>query len=240
MKSYFASVDHAVLRQLLARIIGDRRLLALLDSLIAHGAEAPAQGMPIGNLTSQLFANLYLDPLDHYVKETLRVRHYLRYMDDFLLLLDDREAARARLAQVESFLAERLGLRLNPRRVTIAPLAAPHDVLGYVRSPAGAGVRWRVRRRSVRRLWRRLQVLEARFDAGEIAWASVRASLASWFGLACRADAFRLSRAIFSVRDVRHLGKRLLVRTIVPDYARGGATSIPMCGVNTVRRRAGR
>jgi len=64
--------------------------------------------MPIGNLTSQLFANLYLDPLDHFVKETLRVRHYLRYMDDFVLLLDGRDEARMRLAQVEAFLGERL------------------------------------------------------------------------------------------------------------------------------------
>jgi hypothetical protein len=141
---------------LLARRIGDERLLALLASLIAHGAERPGTGMPIGNLTSQMFANLYLDPLDHYVKETLRVRHYLRYMDDFVLLLDGREEARARLVQIEAFLAERLSLRLNPRRVVLAPLAAPRDVLGYVHYADG---RTRIRRRSVRRRWRRLPVL---------------------------------------------------------------------------------
>lgn len=73
--SYFASVDHAVLMALVSRRVGDVRVLDLLRSLVAHGGERPGRGMPIGNLTSQLFANLYLDPLDHFVKERLRVRH---------------------------------------------------------------------------------------------------------------------------------------------------------------------
>lgn len=165
--------------------------------------------MPIGNLTSQLFANLYLDPLDHFVKETLRIRHYLRYMDDFLLLLAGRDEARARLANIEAFLGERLRLRLNPRRVVVAPLAAERDVLGFVHCPDG---RIRVRRRSVRRLWRRLAVLDAGVAMGTIAWSAARASIASWFGLARHAHAFRLGRALFAARDVRNLGKRLLVR----------------------------
>ena len=130
IKSYFASVDHHVLNALLARRVADRRLLELLRSLIEHGAEAPGIGMPIGNLTSQMFANLYLDQLDHFVREDLRVRHYLRYMDDFILLVGSRDEAWARLADVETFVRERLCLRLNPRRVVVAPLASPRDVLG--------------------------------------------------------------------------------------------------------------
>jgi retron-type reverse transcriptase len=74
IRQYFPSVDQAVLRALLRRKIGDERLLRLLDGLIASGDEGSGKGMPIGNLTSQLFANLYLDPLDHFVKETLRWR----------------------------------------------------------------------------------------------------------------------------------------------------------------------
>jgi len=163
-----------------------------------------------------MFANLYLDPLDHFVRERLRVRHYLRYMDDFVLLLESRDEARARLAEVETFLRERLRLRLNPRRLVIAPLACPRDVLGYVHYSSG---RLRVRRRSVRRLWRRLGVLEERVRAERIPWSSVRGSVASWIGLAKHADAFHLSRAIFTARDVRNIGKRLLVRRL------GGAGS---------------
>ncbi len=221
IKGCFASVDHAVLLGLLARRVGDARLLALLASLIEHGAETPGKGMPIGNLTSQIFANLYLDPLDHFVKETLRVRHYLRYMDDFVLLLDARDEARVRLARIEEFLHARLRLSLNPRRVVIAPLSSPRDFLGYVHF---AGGRTRVRRRSVRRLWRRLAVLEEGVEAGRITWASARASVASWLGLAKHADSFRLSRAIFADRDVRNIGKRLLVRGLGPTHRAGSAS----------------
>jgi len=209
IKNYFGSVDHEVLFSILARRIGDARLLRLLDSLIAHGASEPGRGMPIGNLTSQLFANLYLDPLDHFVKETLRVRHYVRYMDDFVLLSANQWEARRQLAAVRGFLGERLRLQLNPRRVVIAPLSCPADFVGYVHHPND---RVRIRRRSVRRLWRRLPALQRQLDAGVITPAAVRASVASWFGLAKHADAFRLGRAIFTQRDVRNIGKRLLAR----------------------------
>jgi len=211
IKSFFASVDHAVLERLLARRIGDERLLALIHSLITHGGERPGKGMPIGNLTSQLFANLYLDPLDHFVKETLRARHYIRYMDDFLLLADDREQARAWLRSVRGLLREQLLLDFNPRRVVIAPLWVPRDFVGYVHHVGG---QTRVRRRSVRRLWRRLPALEERLLAGEITWDTVRSSVASWFGLARHADTFHLSAAIFAERDVRSIGKRLLVQQL--------------------------
>lgn len=208
---YFRSVDHRVLLSLLARRIGDEALLKLLGSLIHHGAESPGVGMPIGSLTSQMFANLYLDPLDHFVKEGLRVRHYIRYMDDFVLVVDDRAEARRRLAEIEGFLAERLRLRLNPRRRTIAPLSAPCDFLGYVHHHDG---RVRVRRRNVQGLRRRLLSLEQDLESGAVGWHQARSSLASWIGLAGHADAFRLSRQIFSERDAGNLGKRLLVASL--------------------------
>jgi RNA-directed DNA polymerase len=214
IKSYFASVDHEVLFGLLARRIGDGRLLGLLGSLIEHGAGEAGRGMPIGNLTSQLFANLYLDPLDHFVKETLRVRHYVRYMDDFVLLSAERWEARRQLAAVRGFLGERLQLQLNPRRVVLAPLSCPADFVGYVHHLGG---RVRVRRR--------LPALQRHLDAGVISSDAARASVASWYGLAKHADAFRLSRAIFAARDVANIGKRLLVQRLGP--ARTAAAAEP-------------
>jgi hypothetical protein len=241
IQRYFASVDHGLLMSLLARRIGDARLLALLNSLIDHGAERPGTGMPIGNLTSQMFANLYLDPFDHFVKETLRVRHYIRYMDDFLLLVDGRHAARAGLAAIEAFLLTRLRLRLNPSRVVLSPLTCARDVLGYIHR---VGEPTRIRRTSVRRLWRRIATLDERLGAGRVAWASARASLASWFGLAKHADAFRLSRAIFSARDVRNLGKRLLVHSLQARRRRTAASGVgsgaPQAALRAVDERQAR
>jgi len=211
VKRYFASVDHEVLLARLRRRIGDRRMLNLLGTLVTHGAERPGRGIPIGSLTSQLFANAYLDALDHFVKEGLRVRHYLRYMDDFLLLASDRSEARDRLNAVRAFLTARLRLELNPRRVIVAPVGEPCDLLGWVHHADG---RSRVRRRSVRRLWRRLPALERRVAAGEIDSDRARTSVATWFGLATHANAFRLSKSIFMQRDVDNIGKRLLVQSL--------------------------
>jgi len=211
IKSYFASVDHEVLIRLLSRRIGDVRLLNLLGALVEHGGERTGRGMPIGNLTSQVFANVYLDALDHFVKEVLRVRHYIRYMDDFLLLASDRTEARERLAAVRIFLSEHLRLALNPRRIIVAPIDEPCDLVGYVHHSGG---RSRVRRRSVRRLWRRLPVLQHRVDAGKMDRETARASVASWLGLAKHAATFRLSRSIFRQRDVDNVGKRLLLKSL--------------------------
>jgi len=97
------------------------------------------------------------------------------------------------------------------RRVVLAPLAVARDVLGYVVFPDG---RVRVRRRSARRLWRRLAALEAGVAAGRVAWPAARASVASWFGLARHAHVLRLGRAVFTARDVRNVGKRLLVTAL--------------------------
>jgi len=132
-------------------------------------------------------------------------------MDDFLFLAADREQARGYLMVVRAFLAQCLRLELNPRRVVVAPLEQPCDLLGYVLHADG---RRRVRRRSVRRLWRRLPVLADRVATGRMANAEARSSLASWFGLAKHADAFRLSGSIFRQRDVRNMAKRILVRQL--------------------------
>lgn len=110
---YFASIEHDRLMALLARKVKDRRFLALTERMIRNGGE-DGRGLPIGNLTSQFFANVYLNPLDHFVKEELRVRGYLRYMDDFVLFAEDKAALKAHRKAIETFLAEKLALRLKP------------------------------------------------------------------------------------------------------------------------------
>jgi hypothetical protein len=223
IRQYFPSVDQAVLRVLLRRKIGDEHLLRLLDGLIASGDEGGGKGMPIGNLTSQLFANLYLDPLDHFVKETLRRRFYLRYMDDFVILGDERAELWAALREVERFLHERLHLSLRPERTSVRPVAAGVDFLGYVVYPNGCK---RVRRRNVVNVRRRLARLEAGHARGEVSLSHARQSIASWLGLAKHARAFRLSRSLFLAHDVRNIGKRLLLRMVSGETERA-ARSYP-------------
>jgi RNA-directed DNA polymerase len=132
---YFPAIDHQLLRQLLARHIADNAVLALIDKILAGGAdiqpnEAPVvylrhdnlfaalrpRGLPIGNLTSQFWANVYLHQLDLFVKQTLRCRPYLRYMDDFVLFSNDKAQLHHWKAAITDFLTTRLRLVLHPKK----------------------------------------------------------------------------------------------------------------------------
>ncbi len=110
---YFDSIDHSILERLLVRRFKERRLLDVFHRIISSYETAPGKGVPIGNLTSQYFANHYLGLLDHFVREQLRIRHYVRYMDDMLLWGDDRAGLKRRLALIRDFLRQELALELN-------------------------------------------------------------------------------------------------------------------------------
>lgn len=113
IRKYFDSIDHAVLMQLLERRFKDRDLLALCGNIVGTYATAPGKGLPIGNLLSQHLANFYLGHLDHWIKENLRVKGYVRYMDDFILWGDGKAALTEHLAAIRRFLAEELKLELK-------------------------------------------------------------------------------------------------------------------------------
>ena len=117
VRKYFDSINHDVLKNKLARLFKDRELLQLFGRIIDSYEVAPNVGIPIGNLTSQYFANYYLSALDHYIKEVLRVPVYVRYMDDMLLFADSRSELRAIVLNVEAYLADNLYLVLKPPQI---------------------------------------------------------------------------------------------------------------------------
>jgi len=121
IKKFFASVDHQVLTNILSQKIHDPDLITLLDEIIGsyHTEGLPKVGMPIGNLTSQLFANIYLNPLDQYLKHELKVQYYIRYADDFVVLSDNIQYLEELLQKIKCFLSERLKLSLHPNKITI-------------------------------------------------------------------------------------------------------------------------
>ena len=114
VRKYFDTISHEILKLQLRRIFKDAALLGLMDGIIDSYAVEPGCGVPIGNLTSQYFANLYLSGLDHYVKEDLRVPVYVRYMDDMLLFGESKAQVRGYVEEVEGFVGERLQLHLKP------------------------------------------------------------------------------------------------------------------------------
>ena len=124
---YFDHVDHLILMQVLERLIKDPRLLELLWKVI--DSTGSPKGIPIGNLTSQFFANIYLSTLDHFAKEKLKIRGYCRYMDDFLCFGETKEKIKFYLSQIEAFLREKLLLDLNVPQINKTIRGVPF--LGY-------------------------------------------------------------------------------------------------------------
>lgn len=110
---FFNNIDKEILFQIIARKVKDQKFLHLTKCIIFDGTGKIK--IPIGNYTSQFFANIYLNELDHFVKEKLKIKYYVRYMDDFILLLDTKEEAKLVLAQIDQYLAERLHLKLNKK-----------------------------------------------------------------------------------------------------------------------------
>ena len=206
---YFPSIDQDILKQRLARCIKDSRVLALLYRIIDNGPETNApvlffpgddlvavcerrRGLPIGNLTSQFFANLYLDAFDHWLKEVRRVKGYLRYVDDMYLLGNDKQQLWAlRDAVAEQLQALRLTLRED--KTQIQRTTERVDVLGYKVSRYR---RW-LRNDNGVRFQRRLRRLTQMYNEGVLDWPAVNASVQSWIGHARHAETEALRAHIF-------------------------------------------
>lgn len=202
VRKYFASIDHALLKAQLRRLFKDPPLLRLLDVIIDRG-ENPEQvtaffpgddlltplarrrGLPIGNLTSQWFANLYLNEFDHWVKERLRVRAYLRFVDDAVLLADSTEVLRQWRAAIAGRLAEER-LQIHREKSVVRRVDEGLPLLGYVVWPD----RIRVRGATVRRFRRRWRARRAAGDPGG-ACVDLRGSLDAWRGHVGLAGSFR-------------------------------------------------
>jgi hypothetical protein len=196
VSKYFASVDHEVLKRLLRRILKDERLLQLLDVIIDQPlpGSAPGKGMPIGSLTSQHFANLYLGELDHFVKERLRIKGYLRYMDDFLTFGDEKSALHETLAAEREFAREELRLELKESAIVIAPVTEGISFLGFRIFPGMV----RLSRDKWARFRRRVREREAAYIAGEIDEDELARTVSSMVGHILRADTLEARRNFFA------------------------------------------
>jgi len=166
IRRYYDSIDHALLLGKLSALCREPALRRLLSVIVLHPipGQAPGKGLAIGNLTSQWFANLYLDEIDHWIQEERGIPGYVRYMDDLALWADDKATLFALAADLRPRLAERLGLVLKEERTLIAPVGEGMPFLGWRVYP------WLLRQqgRRLRRQRRLLARREAQYQAGEI------------------------------------------------------------------------
>ncbi len=195
IKHYFAMIDRTILQKIIRRKIKDQSTLQLLDVIIEqdlHGSEI-GKGVPIGNLTSQYFANLYLNQLDHFVKETLRVKGFVRYMDDFLLYADDIDELHDFHLSILSFAANELNLQLKENRI-IAPCSQGISFLGFRTFPHLL----RLQGRKWRRFRQKIETLEKDFFAGEIKEDELANRAQSMIAHISKADSLQARRKFFA------------------------------------------
>src|SRR5271170_4867252 len=200
IQKFFPSLDHEIAKQLVARKIKDPDVLWLVGQIIDHSNPQEAvvnyfpgddlfapgerrRGIPIGNQTSQFFANVYLDPLDHFVKERLGIKGYVRYVDDFLMFSDDKSHLADVREQIRDFLVG-LRLRLHPAKSVIFPAKDGIRFLGYRVFPTHR----LLPKENVRRFRRRVRLMEADYAADRISLAEVHQRLMSWEGHARQAN----------------------------------------------------
>lgn len=191
ISKYFASIPHDGLKDENRRYIGDKKALYLMDNIIDRNGILPdGVGIPVGNLTSQLFANVYGNRLDKFIKHTLHIKYYVRYMDDFIILSPDKHQLREWLAEIERFLRERLKLELNPKT---AILSAKNgiDFVGYKHRATHK----KVRRDSIKRMKKTIR----NYQRGDITKERLQKSIASWTGHAGHADSYNLRKKIVTL-----------------------------------------
>jgi retron-type reverse transcriptase len=151
IRKFFASIDQDILMRILASRIHDERILWLIGRVVASFySTSPGVGLPLGNLTSQLLVNIYMNELDQYLKHGLKEKHYIRYADDFVILSRDRTYLEALIPQIQAFLADHLRLELHPKKVSIGTFASGVDFLGWVHFPDHRVLRTSTKRRALR------------------------------------------------------------------------------------------
>lgn len=206
---YFYRINHQILMEILQKKIDDPDLIWLLDTIINcedtkfglpldtdPGECAPEDrladvGMPIGNLTSQMFANLYLNEVDQYAKHELRLHYYIRYMDDIIILHYDKKYLHAIKDDIERFLNDNLALQLNGK-TAIRPISCGIEFVGFRIWPTHR----KLKKKTALKMKHRLKYLQKAYARGEIGFDEVNASMQSYFGLLKHCNSYNLRKKL--------------------------------------------
>ena len=170
IKKFFDSVDHEILLNLLTKRISCPDTVWLLREVIGSFSASESlfekRGLPIGNLTSQLFANVYMNEFDQFMKHELRVKHYARYTDDFVVVADSTDYLESLLPPMTDFLAANLKIEMHPAKTSIRTLRSGVDFLGYIIRPHYRLMRTKTKRRIYRKFKNKVRAYSRKWGHG--------------------------------------------------------------------------
>ncbi|PCI19201.1 hypothetical protein COB64_04130 [Candidatus Wolfebacteria bacterium] len=182
IRKFFASIDQLVLIEIIKKYIYDQDIVSLISRIIgSFSSTRKGVGLPLGNLTSQLLVNIYMNEFDQFVKHTLKAKYYIRYADDFVFLSDDKKWLESTLSQITTFLEERLHFSLHPNKTFIQTLASGVDFLGWVHFVDHHVIRTVTKRRMI-------SVIEEKQGKEDV--------VQSYLGLLSHGNAYRLREKI--------------------------------------------
>ncbi len=151
VRKFFDSINHNILTGMFEEKIKDKDTILLLDQILDSFFRSPGIGLPLGNVTSQLFANIYLNQFDQFIKHELKIQYYLRYCDDFIIVNTNQEYLLNIIPMIDIFLKSSLGLELHPNKIIIRKYRQGVDFLGYVVLPYHRMLRTKTRRRILKK-----------------------------------------------------------------------------------------
>jgi retron-type reverse transcriptase len=179
VRKFFDNISHDILLNLIRKKVKDPDVMALVSLIIKSFEVTPGVGLPLGNVTSQLFANVYLNELDQSVKHVLKAKYYLRYCDDFIILDTSKEALLVHTQKIDLFLKEILHLNLHPNKIIIRKCTQSIDFLGYVALP-----QYRIlRTKTKRRIFKKIKYAKAELNRGLITQGRFDSIVQSYLGV---------------------------------------------------------
>ena len=152
IRKFFDSIDHNILFNLISKKITDKNLLLLVKQIIYSFEKTYGKGLPLGNVTSQIFSNIYLNELDQYVKHNLKARCYVRYCDDFVIVSESRQYLEFCVEHLKQFCKEKLLLDIHPHKIIFRKAHQGVDFLGYVMLPHRRVLRIKTKNRLLKKL----------------------------------------------------------------------------------------
>lgn len=198
ISKFFASVNHKILLKILSRRVTDNDFLELLLKIIDSFYSDKTvdlndkKGIPIGNLTSQFFSNIYLNELDRFVKHKLKIKYYLRYADDFAFISKDRDYLLKLIKIVEEFLAKELDLELHPKKIIIRKFSSGVDFLGYIIFPKYILPRTKTKKRLIRKIKEKVDL----YKAGKISSESLNQTIQSYYGFLSHSNSYKFKQEL--------------------------------------------
>jgi retron-type reverse transcriptase len=200
IRKFFDSIDHGILESLIARVISgnqEDQLLSLIYKIVRGFESSPGKGLPLGNVTSQLFANVYLNELDQFMKRKLEAQYYARYCDDFVIVSHDKFFLESVIPNISKFLEKELLMELHPNKIELRSFRQGVDFLGYVIRP-----HHRVFRTSTKqRVFRKLRIARELVAKGGMEQETLAAMLHSYRGMLSHCRSHRLQKQLVAFED---------------------------------------